>query len=58
VSDPDFLPGCHCKLCAARRAAALGQRKPEMPGRWICPRCGDGRCPHIDDHRNKCLADS
>lgn len=46
---PQVKQFCACRAC-----------NPQMVGRmmFICPTCGDKRCPHAADHRDLCAAPS
>jgi len=51
VSQPDELPTkCWCHTC--RPVTMTDMRFV------VCPKCGNKRCPHANDHRNACTGSS
>lgn len=51
-ATPDAMQACCCHACTnERRDAALLEHWPRM---ILCPKCGNKRCPHANDHRNTC----
>lgn len=42
-------PGCRCEACMPHDLA-----KPETIRMILCAICGNKRCPHATDHRNRC----
>jgi hypothetical protein len=49
VSD-EYHAGCRCRHCLEEEGVSIW---------WmvVCPECGNKRCPHASDHRNKCTGD-
>lgn len=55
-------PNCHCWMC--QRDIPVATSDVGLPGgsvltrgmtqMFLCPRCGNKRCPHATDHREAC----
>lgn len=46
---------CECERCLEQRAAQDERGWPATMIRMIvCQSCGNKRCPHATDHRNRC----
>jgi hypothetical protein len=47
---------CRCRAC--RIEANSPDVQPVGGIMIVCPKCGNKRCPHADDHRNECTANN
>lgn len=56
----EYVPDCgHCLACATHHMAAPeygGTFQVPQSHMWLCPTCGNKRCPHATDHRLACTA--
>lgn len=48
---------CECRACLKGKTVDLGMGFPipvEMTQMFVCAKCGNKRCPHANDHANRC----
>lgn len=53
-SPHEPLTACDCRQCIRDRGDVRFGLPREMTEFITCQTCGNKRCPHSDDHRNKC----
>jgi ribosomal protein L40E len=56
-ADPSHqqpLAACDCRQCIRDRGDVRFGLPREMTEFIVCQRCGNKRCPHATNHRNKC----
>lgn len=60
MTDTDKELPCHCLRCDAEawetmpEKLGLDRLSPQARRMYLCPECGNKRCPRSDDHRNAC----